>query len=868
MCIYLFTNYASLLFNSLWNYLCDWWNFSCLLWFITFKYILFFYYYISITFFFIDEPCQLIFLRTFKSSLAIGSKPQSLLLADMNNDQKIDIIVLNYGANTFGIFFANSTNGTFQEQKVYSAKDNSLLSSLAIADINNDNYQDIILANYGANSLTIYLNLHNETFFEYKSISLGQSRPLFIKTAYLNNDSRIDIVVVNYGTASIGILLSNGNASFEDPVLYSTGYDSLPLSAAIGDLNNDNYLDIVVCNSGTDNIGIFYGYGNGLFANQIIYSTNYQSQPTSITLANINNDNFLDIIVSNNGSNNIGVFLNNQTGSFRQQITYSLGTTTYSQYITCADMNKDSYMDVILVDEINSQVQILLGIGNGSFSMTTIYDDLSQSSPYSVAVYDFNHNNQSDIVLTNSGANQILLLMDYFVQSAAKQINYDDGKASYTGSFVLNDFNQDKILDIVSYTDVSLFILFGGGDGTFDNKRLFPIANPSNVESVTSGDVNNDNYTDIVLTDIYSSTVGIFLGYGNGNFAPIHTYSTGLNSQPYFVVIKDINSDNKVDLIVAVRSASKISIFLGFGNGTFMDDTGFSTGSGTLPVSLAVADINNDNYEDIIVLFSTGDFIVYVENGQGSFSFWTKYSSSFNAGSTSIVLFDYNNDSYLDVFITETLVNSIRIFSGTKSGTFPETIDIMTGPSSAPSALYITDLNHDNYADLLVSYYGQNGVIILYGYGNGTFIYQQGYSTGTGSQPYGLLAYDLDDDQNDEIIVALIGRGSISILSQYYAAEFENEISYSTGSSPQPYSANVGHFNRNNQIDIVVANTGEDQLEILLDFQSDTYANKTIYSLDINSHPQSVITCDVNQDGHLDLVNVNTDLGTISIIKG
>ena len=50
--------------------------------------------------------------------------------------------------------------------------------------------------------------------------------------------------------------------------MYSTGTSSRPYGVAIGDLNNDNILDIVIANSGTNIILTFYGYGNGTFGNE------------------------------------------------------------------------------------------------------------------------------------------------------------------------------------------------------------------------------------------------------------------------------------------------------------------------------------------------------------------------------------------------------------------------------------------------------------------------------------------------------------------------------------------------------------------------------------------------------------------------
>ena len=95
--------------------------------------------------------------------------------------------------------------------------------------------------------------------------------------------------------------------------------DSLPRSIAFGDFNQDNKLDIVVANSGTDNIDIFFEDDNGTFVNQTTYSTGSGSHPYSVAVSDFNNDNFLDIVVANYGTNSILLFLGKGNGTFSNQ---------------------------------------------------------------------------------------------------------------------------------------------------------------------------------------------------------------------------------------------------------------------------------------------------------------------------------------------------------------------------------------------------------------------------------------------------------------------------------------------------------------------------------------------------------------------
>ena len=85
--------------------------------------------------------------------------------------------------------------------------------------------------------------------------------------------------MANYGTDNVGVLLGNGNGTFQNQVIFSSGYGSNPTSIVVGDFNRDNQLDIATANSNTNNVGILLGYGNGSFASLKTYSTGDGSEP-------------------------------------------------------------------------------------------------------------------------------------------------------------------------------------------------------------------------------------------------------------------------------------------------------------------------------------------------------------------------------------------------------------------------------------------------------------------------------------------------------------------------------------------------------------------------------------------------------------
>ena len=172
---------------------------------------------------------------------------------------------------------------------------------------------------------------------------------------------------------SLGILLGCGNGSFTSMMIYSTGNGSQPYGIAVGDFNNDGRSDIVVANSGTNNVGVLLGYGNGSFAAIITYSTGDGSYPIAVAVGDFNNDDRLDIVVANYDTNNVGVLLGYGNGSFSIVKTYSTGEGSTPYAVTVSDFNNDGQLDIVVANYGTDNVGILFGYGNGTFENQVTY---------------------------------------------------------------------------------------------------------------------------------------------------------------------------------------------------------------------------------------------------------------------------------------------------------------------------------------------------------------------------------------------------------------------------------------------------------------------------------------------------------------
>jgi hypothetical protein len=322
--------------------------------------------------------------------------------------------------------------------------------AVAVGDVNGDYQLDLIVANYDASNIGILLGDGTGAFGVQTTYLTGSSSdPYYIAVVDLNKDNRLDIVVANGGTDNVGVLLGNGDGTFQTQTPFSTGTSSEPSSIAIGDLNNDNSLDLVVVNYKANNIGVLLGYGNGTFQAQKIYSTGSSSGPVTVGVYDFTGDGNLDIAVANFDGNNVGVFLANGNGTFKSQMTLSIGAHSRPSWIVVGDFNEDTKVDIAVANYMKSSVDVLVGVGNGSFIAQTTFSIGKGSGTNSIEVADFNGDGHLDVTVANYKAATLCVLLGIGNGTFARQMIFSTGSKSKPTVVAVNDFNNDNQLDIV-----------------------------------------------------------------------------------------------------------------------------------------------------------------------------------------------------------------------------------------------------------------------------------------------------------------------------------------------------------------------------------------------------------------------------------
>ena len=193
---------------------------------------------------------------------------------------------------------------------------------------------------------------------------------------------------------------------------------------------------------------------------------------------------------------------------------------------------------------------------------------------------------------------------------------------------VMGDFNRDGIADMAQVVidggghSGRGFLVVSLGQANGGYRQMAAKSMLGNApKDIVVGDFNGDGIPDVIVGDDDGELM-LFVGDGTGNVTPAGDIAH-LDSV-VSIAVADFNHDGIPDLAVTDWRATKVTILLGTGKGTFQSEVSFPLRMpGTTP-HLAVADFNGDGIADLVVVYDDdeGDtFDVMLGTGKGTFVF-------------------------------------------------------------------------------------------------------------------------------------------------------------------------------------------------------------------------------------------------------
>ncbi|CAF1218447.1 unnamed protein product [Adineta steineri] len=288
-----------------------------------------------------------------------GSHPYQFVAHDFNNDGNVDLAVCNEGSNTISILLGLG-NGAFQLSVITFNSGGSLPSSIIVVDVNNDYKADLVVTNTGSYTITILLGFGNGTFQGSGTSYAAGTSPTSITSGDFNSDGNVDLAVVSRNSNQLLIFLGVGNGTFQANVTsYTTG--SFPYVVRTADFNGDSKLDLVVANAYSNTISIFTGSGVGTFVTSAsaTYTTGI-AYSFDIAIQDLNGDLIMDLAISNKNGN-VSVYFGYQNGTFGGIQSYSSAGQGLTG-IVITDFNEDGRPDLAIANGNSNTVAIILAL--------------------------------------------------------------------------------------------------------------------------------------------------------------------------------------------------------------------------------------------------------------------------------------------------------------------------------------------------------------------------------------------------------------------------------------------------------------------------------------------------------------------------
>ncbi len=499
-------------------------------------------------------------------------------LADVNGDNDLDLLAINWFSPPRLSVFQNDGLGSFGPRVDYSDPAGygigSGIQGLATADVNADGSPDVILGANNINKFAVRLNDGNGAFSDAASIYTCAHRPTAFATGDLNADGQLDVVAVcsegsaNSSQLSIhlnmgaGVLCDDGGSPFDPPENNNTAAQQ---GVAAGDIDGDGWLDLVTVNSTTGAVWVLHNNAGVFDTPPDVYAG--LNDPISVAVADINGDAVPDVIAANSGNSPnpdfISVFPGLGGGALGAAVHYPVGDGRPTR-LTVADLDGDGDTDIVFTIHTGS-VRMLINDGTGGFVLGPSYDTgIPNGDPPHLVAADLNNDNAPEILVTtwpdpssvlifmNDGTGQFLLTDSYPVFSKAFGID-------------VGDYNGDTIPDMAvantGSTSVNLCVFMGIGDGTFGPRVDYSAGERQlNSRQVASGDLDEDGDVDLVVCNVSNNTVSVLLNNGDGTFGEPVLYGTG--QFPVKVLLNDFDADGRLDIVTANLFASNVSVLL------------------------------------------------------------------------------------------------------------------------------------------------------------------------------------------------------------------------------------------------------------------------------------------------------------------
>ncbi|MEO8085347.1 MAG: FG-GAP-like repeat-containing protein, partial [Bacteroidota bacterium] len=511
-------------------------------------------------------------------------------------------------------------------------------NTVAVGDIDGDGKADVAVANYYANTVSVYRNtsvsgLINSGSLATKVDFVTGANPNSIDMADLDGDGKLELVVANRGSNTVSVFRNTSTSgsitsgSLAAKVDFTTG--NIPSFAAVGDIDGDGKADLAVCNNGGNTVSLFQNtsvtgsISSSSFAAKVDFTNG--TNPRVIIIGDIDGDGKPDVATVNETSNDISVFRNTSVigvidnSSLASKVDFTTGTTPW--WLAIGDIDGDGKSDIAVANYFDHTVSLFKNTSVSgaitSSSFASKVDFATATNPHSVVIGDLDGDGKPEVVSSNYGSNSISVFRNTATSgtiangSLATKVDFTTGGAP--NSVALSDIDSDGKLDLIS--------------SNFLSNMLSILRN--SVERITTGTISGSPFCAGASVSV-PFTVNIPFSSGNVFTAQLSNAS-GSFANPVNIGTLSANGSGSINATIPVGTATgtgyrirvngSVSVVAGTDNGTDITINAITISTGTITGTPLCAEVN------VIVPFtvscplgSGNVFTAQLSNASGSFT--------------------------------------------------------------------------------------------------------------------------------------------------------------------------------------------------------------------------------------------------------
>jgi hypothetical protein len=322
--------------------------------------------------------------------------------------------------------------------------------AVAAADLDGDGDRDLATANVSSGDVTVLRNNGAGDFAERAtSPEDAGSFPSGLAAADLDGDGDQDLAVTNQVSEDVTILRNKGSGNFVEPATSPEPTGAPAFAPVAADLDGDGDRDLAVASGDPDNhVTILRNKGSGNFVEPATSPEPVGNGPFAIAVADLDGDGDRDLAVANQQSANVTILRNRGTGNFVEPATSPEGARAFPHAITAAQFDGKPLPDLVVANEGDDNVTVLDNLGAGDFAEPATSPELAGDHPFATDAADFDADGDRDVAVANTETDDVTILRNGGTGNLGQPATSPEDAGDHPGAIVAADLDGDLDPDL------------------------------------------------------------------------------------------------------------------------------------------------------------------------------------------------------------------------------------------------------------------------------------------------------------------------------------------------------------------------------------------------------------------------------------